>query len=500
MVARRSGILLHITSLPSPCGIGDLGPWAYRFADFLHESKQTFWQILPLNPTSSAYGNSPYSSCSAFAGNPLLISLESMVEEQYLSSSDVAEMPWFPMNRVDFESVTQYKTHILRLAAQRFKDAASSCHGEFHAFRKANWKWIEDYALFLALKERFSGLPWNEWPPEFRDRDEHALARAREELRDRVFEEVFLQYLFSKQWGALKSYCNERRIQIIGDMPIYVSLDSSDVWSNPVIFKLDAEKRPIFVAGVPPDYFSPTGQRWGNPVYDWNVLRESRYAWWVNRFEHTLKTVDLVRLDHFRGFSGYWEVPGSEETAINGAWVEAPAEDFFSALQQRFPLMPIIAEDLGIITADVREIMHLFGFPGMKVLQFAFYGDIRTNPYAPHNHIRECIVYTGTHDNNTIRGWFRNELSASDRERIFDYFGRVLEDHEIHWELIRVAMMSVATTCIIPMQDFLGLDESARMNLPSVSHGNWEWRLLPDSMSPDLSRMVASFTERYGRA
>ncbi len=500
MIRRRSGILHHITSLPSPHGIGDLGPWAYRFADFLHEAGQSLWQVLPLNPTSTAYGNSPYSSCSAFAGNPLFISLEMLAREGFLSQEDLGNQPSFPLERVDFEAVTKYKTEVLRRATERLRGSRLDRDSRFETFLKESAKWLEDYALFVVLKERFGGAPWYEWPKELRDRDAHALAEAKRELADRIFHEVVLQYFFARQWGALRTYCNERRIQIFGDMPIYVSMDSSDVWSNPAVFKLDGEKKSLFVSGVPPDYFSATGQRWGNPVYDWDHLKSTQFTWWVARMEHALKHLDLVRVDHFRGFVNYWEVPSSEETAIHGKWVDAPAMDLFATLLRRFPFMPIVAEDLGIITAEVREVMRAFGFPGMKVLHFAFYGDVRTNPYAPHNHVKDCIIYTGTHDNNTTTGWFRKDLSPADREQLFEYLGRPVGEEGIHMELVRVAMMSVADTCIIPLQDFLGFDETARMNFPSMSEGNWEWRLNPELLTDDLCRMIGRLTRLYGRA
>lgn len=500
MIRRRSGILNHITSLPSPCGIGDFGPGAYRFADFLHETRQSLWQILPLNPTSTTYGNSPYSSCSAFAGNPLLISPEVLVGEGFLGSEDLNHLPTFSQERVDFEAVTKYKTEVLQRATERFRGTKHNANGQFETFLRENAKWLEDYALFVALKERFGGAPWVEWPHEFRDRNGNALAEAKEEMADRVFHEFVLQYFFARQWGALRTYCHERRIQLFGDMPIYVSMDSSDVWSNPTVFKLNADKKPLFVAGVPPDYFSATGQRWGNPVYDWNHLRGTRFAWWIDRMGHALKQLDLVRLDHFRGFVNYWEVPSCEETAIHGEWIDAPAMEFFATLLRRFPFLPIVAEDLGIITAEVREVMGTFGFPGMKILQFGFHGDVRTNPYAPHNHTRDSVIYTGTHDNNTTRGWFRKDLSAGDREQLSEYLGRSMDEQVIHMELVRVAMMSVADTCVIPLQDFLGLDEGARMNHPSVSHGNWEWRLSPELLTDDLRRAIARLTRLYGRA
>lgn len=500
MIRRRSGILHHITSLPSPHGIGDLGPEAYRFADLLRETGQSLWQILPLNPTSMAYGNSPYSSCSAFAGNPLLISPEMLVAEGFLDSKDIDPLPAFSTERVDFEAVTKYKAALLQRATERFRGSKPSANGRFEAFLRENAKWLEDYALFVALKERFNGAPWVEWPHEFRDRDEKALAEAKEELADRLFHERILQYFFVRQWGALRAYCNERRIQLFGDMPIYVSMDSCDVWSNPTVFKLGADKKPLFVAGVPPDYFSATGQRWGNPVYDWNRLRDNGFAWWVDRLAHTLKQLDIVRLDHFRGFVNYWEVPSWEETAVHGEWVDAPAMEFFATLLKRFPFLPIVAEDLGIITAEVREVMSTFGFPGMKVLQFGFYGDVRTNPYAPHNLVQDSVIYTGTHDNNTTRGWFRKDLSATDRELLAEYLGRSLDEEVIHMELVRVAMMSVADTCVIPLQDFLGLDEGARMNHPAVNRGNWEWRVNPELLTDGFRRAIARLTRLYGRA
>jgi len=500
MIRRKSGILQHITSLPSPHGVGNLGPWAYRFADFLHQSGQSLWQVLPLGPTSTAYGSSPYSSCSAFAGNPLLISLELLAGEGFLKQEDLGDQPHYPVERVDFEAVTKTKTQVLRKATERFRSSGLDREARFERFLKGNGAWLEDYALFVALKERFGGAPWYEWPKELRNRATHAMAEVKMELGDRIFQELVLQYLFARQWEALRSYCNERGIQMFGDMPIYVSMDSSDVWSNPRVFKLDEEKRALFVAGVPPDYFSATGQLWGNPVYDWDYLRGSRFEWWVARMGHALTQLDLVRVDHFRGFVNYWEVPSSEETAIHGKWVNAPAVELFATLLRRFPFMPIVAEDLGIITAEVREVMKTFGFPGMKVLQFAFYGDVRTNPYVPHNHVRNCVIYTGTHDNNTTRGWFRKDLDPAERERLFEYLGRPVGEEEIHLALVRMAMMSVADTCIIPMQDFLGLDETARMNFPSVSRGNWEWRLDPELLTDDLLHMIQQLTSLYGRA
>lgn len=496
MKRRGSGILLHITSLPSPYGIGDFGPSAYQFIDFLAQAGQSFWQILPLNPTSPGLGNSPYSSYSAFAGNPLLISPERLVEKGLISKPE--HYPASEHERVDYEAVAAYKGRMLRTAYETYKQSRERDH-EFERFRKENSYWLDDYALFSALKEHFNGAMWGGWPRELRDRSETALREWREKLADRISMEHFFQYLVYKQWSSVKSYCNSKSIQVIGDMPIYVSYDSSDVWANPHLFKLDDEKRPTFVAGVPPDYFSATGQLWGNPVYKWDVLKETHYAWWIRRVEHNLKLFDTVRLDHFRGFVAYWEVPAGQETAINGRWVEAPARDFFNALFRKRPYPSIIAEDLGYITPDVREVINAFEFPTMKLLLFAFGGDLATSPYAPHNYVKNCVVYTGTHDNNTIRGWFRKETGPDDKRKLFEYLGRQVGEETIHWELIRLAMMSVADTAILPMQDILGLGEEARMNLPATTKGNWGWRLRPDQLNPALVTPLLQMTRIYGR-
>jgi 4-alpha-glucanotransferase len=499
MKPRRSGILLHISSLPSPFGIGDFGGCAYRFADFLADAGQSIWQVLPLTPTSSVCGDSPYSSPSAFAGNPLFISPDLLVETGYLAQSDIEGPHELKDDNVDYETVYGYKQELLRRAFARFGKRRRE-EPDFERFCADHRTWLDDYGLFLALKEENGGATWNEWPEDQRDRVEPCIEEWKQKLAPRIRMEKFFQFLFFRQWLALRKYCNGKNIRIIGDMPIYVSYDSADVWVNSRIFKLDDEKRPICVAGVPPDYFSDTGQLWGNPVYDWEVLADTRYDWWVKRFEHNLCLFDMVRLDHFRGFAGFWEVPASEETAVNGKWVEAPAWDFFSSLLKHFPYLPIIAEDLGIITADVREIIAHFGFPGMKVLLFAFGEDLATNPYAPHNHVRDCVVYTGTHDNNTIRGWFGKELSESGKQRLGLYIGRDIDENRIHRELIRLAMMSVSHTTVFPMQDILGLGEEARMNTPSTPRGNWRWRLALRHLSPELAEELARITQLYGRA
>jgi 4-alpha-glucanotransferase len=495
---RSSGILLHITSLPSPYGIGDFGSEAYRFADFLAETHQRFWQILPLNLTSAAYGNSPYSSFSAFAGNHLMISPDRMIKEGYLSETDIQPCPEFPAEKVDYAAVTKYKEKIFRSAFKKNKDSLPT-HNDFQKFCSENSDWLDDYSLFISLKKHFKGASWGHWPEELRDRKESAVKEWTEKLRDTILHEKFLQYLFFNQWHSLKNYCDSISIKIFGDLPIYVNYDSSDIWAHPDIFSLDAEKQPVFVSGVPPDYFSATGQLWGHPVYNWDILRKSGYAWWIKRIEHNLKLFHLFRLDHFRGFVGYWEVRASEKTAINGKWVKAPAEDFFKTILKNFPHILIVAEDLGVITPDVKEIMKKFGFPGMKVLLFAFTEDLQTNPYVPHNHVNNCVVYTGTHDNNTIKGWFKRELDHEGKKRLFEYLGREITDKTVHWEIIRLAMMSVANMVIIPMQDILGLGEKERMNLPSSTTGNWEWRLTPEQTTPSLVRRLSEMTRIFGR-
>ena len=497
MKRRGSGILLHVTSLPSNYGIGDLGPWAYRFTDFLSESKQSFWQILPLNPTNLAFGSSPYSSPSAFAGNPLLISPESLVEDGLLASSDIHDSHFFSNERVDFITVTNYKEALFQKAFNNFKKKGSS--NEFEEFCAKNSYWLEDYALFAVLKSHYNGIVWSEWPTEVTNRNKRKLEDLKNSLRDKVEAEKFIQYIFFKQWFSLKSYCNNKKINIIGDIPIYVNHDSADVWSNPEIFKLDKKKWPKFVAGVPPDYFSKTGQRWGNPVYRWNIIRKNDYQWWIKRMDHNLKLFDMMRLDHFRGFVGYWEIPADEKTAINGKWRKAPAKDLFTTLVKRFNHLPIIAEDLGLITPDVIEVMNRFGFPGMKLLLFAFGDDFPNGSYLPHNYTKNCVVYTGTHDNNTVKGWWRSEASPESRKRFIKYIGKEVEEESIHWEFIRLAMMSVANICIIPMQDVLGLGEDAKMNRPAKTEGNWQWRLKPDQINPSLLEKLKEITETYER-
>ncbi len=496
MFKRGSGILLHISSLPSPHGIGDLGPGAYRFVDFLAESGQRYWQILPLIPTDPFLGNSPYNGPSLFAFNPLFISLEILARDGYIPERTVKDHPPFPGPRVDYQKVVAWKLPILEEA---FEGCRSSIEADasFQDFLRENAFWLEDYGLFMALKRELKGS-WLSWPEEVRGRG--GLEGWKERFRGEILREEFYQFLFFRQWQALKGYCNQKGIRIIGDMPIYPSFESADVWANPSIFKLTEDMRPAFVAGVPPDYFSPTGQLWGNPVYDWDRLREDGYRWWIERIGHNLRLYDMVRLDHFRGFVAYWEVPAGQDTAMNGRWVGAPAYEFFTTLKRSFPSLPIIAEDLGTITPDVREVKDSFGLPGMKVLLFAFGEDDPGHPYLPHNYERNCLVYTGTHDTNTVLGWFRRETGPEERERLFRYIGRRVGEGEVHREMARLAMASVADLSILPMQDVLGLGEEGRMNLPGRREGNWEWRLGEESVTERLKEDLYQMVRTYGRA
>ncbi len=498
MNRRGSGILLHITSLPSAYGIGDFGPAAYRFVDFLAQTNQSFWQVLPLNPTDAALGNSPYSSPSAFALNPLFISPELLVQQGYLQKTDIYPIPNLPKDHVDYDRVKAYKGKIFRVAFDSFKRADDKA--EYRIFCDKNAYWLQDYSLFGSLKRKLHGAVWSDWPVEYRDRQPHVLEDFVREQAEEIDYEKFLQFVCAQQWMMLQQYCSDHGIQLIGDIPIYVNYDSADVWSHSHIYKLDSDKKPSVVAGVPPDYFSETGQLWGNPVYNWDALKDRRYAWWVKRMERTLALYDLARIDHFRGLVAYWEIPAHEKTAINGRWVKVPTEDFFATLRSHFFNLPIIAEDLGYITAEVREVVHSLGLPGMKVLQFAFGADVPDHPYLPHNYDRNCVVYTGTHDNNTVRGWFETEADAKTRERLFRYLGFEPSVATVNWAMIRVALVSIADLAILPLQDVLGLGTEARMNRPSVANGNWSWRYSNDQLSGDIIEQLKLITHIYGRA
>jgi len=495
---RASGILLHVTSLPSEYGIGDLGPEAYKFIDFLVRSGQNYWQILPLNHTTGRTGHSPYNCSSSFAGNPLLLSPVLLYRAGLLKKSEIREAPSFSRTRVDYSRVFAYKESLFESAFDRFRKRSES-EDAYERFKTENTFWLDDFGTFICLQDRFNKGGWHAWPSYARDRHGKQFRKVKTQLRAAIEKQFFLQYLFYKQWTTLKRYCVRRGIKIVGDIPIYVVYDSPDVWAHPEIFKLDRYKKPKYIAGVPPDYFSRTGQLWGNPVYDWQALEKTKYGWWMERIRHNMKMFDLVRIDHFRGLIGYWQVPAGHRTAKHGRWIEGPGDAFFKVLFRHFPKAPFIAEDLGYITADVREVIARFSLPTMKVLQFAFDGEPAENPHIPHNYIENCIVYTGTHDNNTTKGWFQKEASTEQKKRLREYLGfRVCSD-EIHWQFIRMAMSSVAKLAIIPAQDILGLPETARMNRPASKKDNWLWRLKPGQLGAPLAGKLKRLTETYAR-
>jgi 4-alpha-glucanotransferase len=505
-LARNSGILLHITSLPGRCGIGDLGNETYRFVDFLKETGQHFWQILPLGPTG--YGNSPYQSLSVFAGNPLFISLEKLVVDGLLEMADLKDAPEFPVNKVNYEAVLRFKSPLLKKSFWIFENKASAADKEkFAGFCKDNAAWLDNFALFVALKESHESAAWNTWPAEIRQREPEAVKRYQQKLTAEVSLCKYKQYQFFKQWSELKKYCNESDIRIIGDMPIFVALDSAEVWSQQGMFNIEEDGQPIVVAGVPPDYFSTSGQLWGNPLYRWEELKTDNYRWWVERFRAIHSMVDVIRLDHFRGFEKYWAIPAGEKTAANGQWLPGPGIEFFEVIKREFGELPIIAEDLGIITPEVEALRDRLGLPGMRVLQFAFSGDPKMNIHLPHLHIPKCVVYTGTHDNTTTSGWFRSEdigeTTQTPAERTLEtqqalkYLGS--DGYEINWDFIRLALMSVADTAIIPLQDILGLGNEARMNTPSVNSGNWVWRFKANMLTEDIRSRLKELTYICGR-
>jgi len=493
---RASGILLHITSLPSQYGIGDLGPGAYKFVDFLKRAGQNFWQILPLNYTTAKTGYSPYNCFSAFAGNPLLISPEYLYRDGFITQEELQNRPDFPPEKVNYQQVSAWKSTLMDRAFCRFSRSSTYDYEEFVG---ESAYWLEDFARFMALKNYFGRCPWSEWPGKIRDRNKQALNAIFKEKTLDIERQIFQQYIFYKQYLQLKKYGEQQGIKIIGDLPIYVAYDSAEVWAHPENFQLTRVKKPRYIAGVPPDYFSRTGQLWGNPVYDWHSLEASNFGWWMERIRHNLRLFDLVRIDHFRGLIAYWRVPAHHKTAIRGKWVKVPKDKFFHELFKRFPNASLFVEDLGYITAEVREVIGKYGFPGMRVLQFGFDGDISSNPHCPHNHIENCLVYTGTHDNNTTRGWFTKEVNPQKRQRISDYLGRKISAANIHREMIRLALASVAKIAIVPMQDILGLGAEARMNYPRKTKGNWLWRMRPEQLGGIDAVKLRKMTELYGR-
>lgn len=493
---RSSGLLLHPTSFPGPYGIGDLGTVAYNFVDFLEASGQQIWQILPLGPTG--HGNSPYMSYSSMAGNPLLISLDVLQEEGWLTADELAALPEFPLDTVDFDAVMETKLPLLNRAADRFHAAASPQQRQaFNSFCQSRDFWLDDFALFMALKDAHDGKGWHQWDEAIARRQPAALQQWRTTLQAEINRYKFLQFEFFRQWSQLRQYANDRQIQIIGDMPIYVAHDSADVWALPHLFHLDPETgEPALMAGVPPDYFSETGQLWGNPIYNWEEMKQRGFQWWLHRLQALLDYIDLIRIDHFRGFQAYWAVPHGETTAMNGEWIEAPGHELFLAVREGLGSLPILAEDLGVITPEVEALRDEFEFPGMKILHFAF-GSGAGNPYLPFNFDRNCMVYTGTHDNNTTVGWFES-LSDWDQDNVLQYFGGATEG--IHWSMIRLAFSSVANQAVVPFQDVLGLGADARMNIPGVAEGNWGWRYRAEALNEEVSGRLRWLTDIYGRS
>jgi 4-alpha-glucanotransferase len=492
---RTSGIILHPTSLPGPDGIGDLGPEAFRWVDFLAETGCGLWQVLPLGPTG--YGDSPYQCFSAFAGNPYLVSPALLLDERLLSLDDLKDRPEFPADRVDFGPVIEWKKTILHRSYIKFSSAPlPTIHKDLIQFQQDNISWLPDYALFSALKDKNNGRPWVEWAAPLRTRQQKELDDFRKENQDLIDEIMYYQFLFFRQWDRLKSYANSRNIKIVGDIPLFISHDSSDAWATPELFTLAADGYPTVVAGVPPDYFSPTGQLWGNPLYKWDIHKETGYAWWIDRISSCLKMVDILRLDHFRGFAGYWEVPANMKTAEIGIWKHGPGADLFKAIKASLGSLPIIAEDLGKITPDVVSLRDHFDLPGMRILQFAF-SDDDTNIFLPHNYNRNTVAYTGSHDNDTTTGWF---IAAPEQEKQFclEYLGKESNDN-IAWDMIRGIWSSVANFAIAPIQDFLRLDTNARMNYPGRQSGNWSWRV--DMHYPDgsLAKRIHLMNEIYSR-
>lgn len=494
---RRAGVLLHVTAVPSPVGMGDWGPSALEFLDFLAEAGQSLWQILPLAPTNTGAGNSPYSGYSAFALNPLLVAPQLLARDGFLTARDVANPPTGPEGVVDFAAQTAWRHGLLDAAF----DAAWPGLGRdpaFAAFCQEHAAWLEDWALFVALKREAQGAPWYQWDPGVRRRHPQAMDAARQRLGFWIQRERFVQYVAWRQWQDILAYAQRLGIVVLGDVPIYVSLDSCDVWAHPEIFQLDGEGRPIYCAGAPPDYFSPTGQMWGNPVYDWERLEATGFAWWVERLAHEARRVHAMRLDHFRGFCAYWQVPACEPTAENGVWVPGPGRRLFDAVRRRLPEACFVAEDLGVITADVRQLMADLGLPGMRVLQFAFGGGA-DNPYLVHHIPEEAVVYTGTHDNNTSRGWWEDEAGPGVRTHVEDYVGRPVTAEDAAEVMIRLCLMSRARWAVVPLQDYLGLGSAARFNTPGQAAGNWAWRALPGACSSALAQRMRHLAGLYDR-
>ncbi|SEJ81674.1 4-alpha-glucanotransferase/malto-oligosyltrehalose synthase,TIGR02401 [Dyadobacter sp. SG02] len=496
---RNAGVLLHITSLASPFGIGDIGPAAYQFADFLEKTSQKVWQILPLNPTDASQGNSPYSALSSRAGNPLLISPEMLAGEGYLTREDLEENHLPDSPTVDFNAAGERKKVLLERAFQNYKELHGETSAEFDAFAKGHASWLDDFALYMVLKKRFDNQPWYTWPEEFRNREQAALDKLREEDREQILRVEWQQYVFDSQWKNLRQYCNDREIKLLGDIPFYVSHDSADVWANRELFCVDEDGRITGIAGVPPDAFSEDGQLWGMPVFNWNALQSQGYQWWIDRLARNIELFDLVRLDHFRAFANYWQVPGGEKTAVRGEWKTGPVEDFFRAVEAALGQLPFIAEDLGEIGPEVYSLRDKFKLPGMKVLQFAFDENMSQSDHIPHHYKHNFIAYTGTHDNNTTKGWYRELVPAGIRERLETYLGKPVSEENVAAELAKAVFASVAKTAILPMQDILNLDETTKMNLPGSNGNNWSWRLMPGQITDAAAEFLTSITLLYNR-
>jgi 4-alpha-glucanotransferase len=494
---RAAGILLHPTSFPGRYGIGDFGDAAYQFVDFLVASKQSLWQLLPLGPTG--YGDSPYQSFSAFAGNPLLISPDRLVQDGFLPETAVRTIPPFPQHAVDFGPVISYKNKLHQQAHDHFlANGTAVQQAAYQQFCSQTSRWLNDFAFFMALKNHHvanKGGVWNSWPREIAMRQPAAMVTWSEKLAQEIEQHKFLQFLFFQQWLALKKYANERGIQIIGDIPIFAAFDSADVWANPDLFYLDEDGNPTVIAGVPPDYFSETGQRWGNPLYRWDRMAKNGYAWWAARLKMCFIQADIVRIDHFRGFDAYWEIPAAEPTAIIGNWVKGPGKQFFQVMHDKLGELPLIAEDLGVITPAIVALREMFDFPGMKILQFAFGGE-QNSAFLPHTFDKNSVVYTGTHDNETVLGWYRN-ASEAERDHIRRYMG--ISGQDISWDLTRLAFMSVSDTAVVPLQDLFGLGNEARMNFPGKVGGFWRWRYLPHMLNQEIATRLRDLTELYGR-
>ena len=501
MKERYSGILMHISSLPSQFGIGDLGPQAYQFADMLAQNKQHFWQILPLNPTEQKHDNSPYHSFAAFAGNPLFISPELLYQDGLLDLEDLNNNIPSLNNWIDFPRVYPLKNKLIGKACQKL-EKLKIINKDFERFCQDHAFWLDDYTLFQVLGTQYPSKGWNEWPSDIKNRNSGTINVLKIKMAEEIKRQKLIQFLFFRQWEHLKNYCHKKKIKIIGDMPIYVTYNSADVWTHPDLFKLDQDKRQLFKAGVPPDYFSQTGQLWGNPVYQWQVHQKEHFSWWMQRIRQNLQLVDWLRIDHFRGLAAYWEIPVNEKTAINGHWIKAPIIQFIKSLMCKFPHLPFIAEDLGIITEDVARIIEKYHFPGMRVLLFAFGDDFPDSTHLPHHHITNCVVYTGTHDNNTIQGWINQELNSKLKKHLSQYLGKARLSDESHWDLIRMAQGSVARLAIIPIQDILGLGEESRMNHPANSQNNWRWQLTSEQISELKKKALPrlkKLSEIYGR-